>query len=409
VQRWIIAASAVLTQFCLGILYSWPVFRGPLEQHYGWTKTESVAPFGWSILCFTLGMIGAGFLQDRKGPRLAASIGGVLVGAGFLLAGYVGGTPLGLQLSYGVFLGLGAGCAYVGPISACVKWFPDKRGLVVGMAAMGFGLGPLAFAPLLEWSLGNDPAQFGTTIPRTFFMLAAALAAVVTGCAQILRVPPKGWKPAGWTPPAGAGAADAGYDPGAMLRTWRFYVLWVVYFLGCSIGLTAIGESAPLVRGLSGAAVMSGGTALGVMSLFNGMGRLAWGALSDRVGRLPVVIALFTIAALACAVLLPGTRDFWRVLAGLCAVGFSYGGFLAVMPALSAEYFGARRFGANYGLLFTAFGAAGFTVPRWAASVIESRKQAGAVEAGYDRVFYTLAALAAVGFTAALLLRRRAR
>jgi OFA family oxalate/formate antiporter-like MFS transporter len=409
VHRWVIAGSAVLTQFCLGIIYAWPVFRGPLERHYGWTKTESVAPYGWSILCYTLGMIVAGFLQDRKGPRLAAAIGGALVGAGCLLAGYAGDTPLRLKLSYGVLLGLGVGFAYVAPISTCVKWFPDKRGLVVGLAVMGFGLGPLGFAPLLEWSLGDDPTQFGATIPRTFFMLAVALAAVVMGCAQVFRVPPKGWKPAGWTPPGGAGADDAGYEPGTMLRTRRFYVLWVVYFLGCAIGLTVIGESAPLVREMSGAAVMSGGMALGVMSLFNGLGRLAWGALSDQTGRLPVVFAMFTVAGLACAALLPGTRDFWRVLAGLSAVGFSYGGFLALMPAFSAEYFGARRIGANYGLLFTAYGTAGFTVPRWAASVIESQKQAGAVQAGYDRVFYTLAALAAAGIAAALLLRRRAR
>ncbi len=410
VDRRVLAGSAVLMQVCLGIIYAWSVFRGPLEQHYGWTKTESIAPYRWSILFFTLAMIAAGFWQDRKGPRLVGSIGGALLCAGCLLAGFIGGTPAGLNFSYGVVAGLGVGFAYVTPIATCVKWFPDKRGLVVGLAVMGFGIGSLVFAPLLEWMLGKDPGQYAATIPRTFFVLAAIFLVGVTGCAQVFRVPPKDWKPEGWTPPTGAQAALRDRGPGEMVRSSPFYVLWAVYFLGSAIGLTAIGESAPLVRELAGAtAIMSGGMALGVMSLFNGAGRLGWGAVSDRTGRRPVVFAMFAIAGLTCALLLPGTRDFWRVLIGLCAVGFCYGGFLALMPAFTAEHFGPRQIGANYGLLFTAWGAAGFTVPRWVASVIESQKRAGAVEAGYNQMFYTLAGLAAAGFVAAMLLRRPAR
>lgn len=409
-DRRVQAAAAVVMQVCLGIIYAWSVFRGPLEQHYGWSKTDSIAPYRWSILFFTLAMIAAGFWQDRKGPRLVGGAGGVLLSTGCLLAAFIGGTPMGLNLSYGAVAGLGVGFAYVTPIATCVKWFPDRRGLVVGLAVMGFGIGSLVFAPLLEWMIGSDPARFAVTIPRAFLALAAIFLAGVTGCAQLFRVPPKDWKPAGWTPPAGALAGPAGRTPSEMLRSLPFYVLWVIYFLGSAITLTAIGESAPLVRELAGsAAVMSGGAALGVMSLFNGLGRLGWGALSDKTGRRPVVYAMFVLAGLACALLLPGTRDFWRVLAGLCVVGFCYGGFLALMPAFTAEYFGARQIGANYGLLFTAWGAAGFTVPRWIAAAIESQKRAGDVAAGYDSMFYTLAVLAAAGLAAALLLRRPAR
>jgi OFA family oxalate/formate antiporter-like MFS transporter len=192
-----------------------------------------------------------------------------------------------------------------------------------------------------------------------------------------------------------------------MLRSPGFYALWIVYFLGSSIGLTAIGESAPLVRELAGAsAAMSGGLALGVMSLFNGAGRLAWGAASDRVGRRPAVLAMFAIGALSCALLLPRTEDFWRVLAGLSVVGFCYGGYLALMPSLVAEHYGARNVGANYGLLFTAWGAAGFTIPRWIAGMIEEQKLSGSVADGYNRMFYTLGALAVLGLLLTLLVRR---
>ncbi len=408
-NRWTLAGAAVLMQVCLGIIYAWSVFRGPLEAHYGWSKTESIAPYRWSILFFTLAMIVAGFWQDKKGPRLVGSVGGVLLGAGCLLAVFIGDTPMGLNIAYGVVAGLGVGFAYVTPIATCVKWFPDKRGLVVGMAVMGFGLGSLLFAPLLEALLGKDPAAYAQTIPRTFLILSAIFFIFVIGCAQLYKIPPAGWKPEGWTPPAAVPGARLDFTPAEMLRTPQFWILWLIYFLGSSIGLTAIGESAPLVRELAGsAAVMTGGVALGVMSLFNGVGRMLWGAASDKIGKQKVVYAMFLISTLTCALLLPGTTDFWRVLAGICFVGFCYGGYLALMPSLTAEYYGAGNIGANYGLLFTAWGAAGFTVPRYIAAILEEKKKAGSVGEGYDQMFYILAALAVAGLVINIFLRKPA-
>jgi OFA family oxalate/formate antiporter-like MFS transporter len=408
-NRWTLAGAAVLMQVCLGIIYAWSVFRGPLEAHYGWSKTESIAPYRWSILFFTLAMIVAGFWQDRKGPRLVGSVGGLLLGAGCLLAAFIGDTPMGLNIAYGVVAGLGVGFAYVTPIATCVKWFPDKRGFVVGLAVMGFGIGSLVFAPLLESLLGKDATQYAITLPRTFLVLSAIFFVFVTGCAQMYKVPPPGWTPAGWTPPAAIPGARTDFTTAEMLRTWQFWVLWLVYFLGSSIGLTAIGESAPLVKELAGsAAVMSGGVALGVMSLFNGVGRLIWGAASDKIGKQKVVYAMFALSALTCALLLPATADFWRVLAGICVVGFCYGGYLALMPSLAAEYYGSKYIGANYGMLFTAWGAAGFTIPRYIASILEEKKKAGAVATGYDQMFYTLAALAAAGLLINFFLRKPA-
>ena len=408
-SRWLVAGAAVLMQVCLGIIYAWSVFRGPLEKHYGWSKSVSIAPYRWSILFFTVAMIIAGFWQDRKGPRLVGTIGGILLGLGCLLASFFGDTPMGLNVAYGVIAGLGVGFAYVTPIATCVKWFPDKRGFVVGLAVMGFGLGSLIFAPLLESLLGNDPAQYAVTIPRTFQLLAALFFVLVPGCAYFFKVPPAGWLPGGWTPTTASQAAAVNLSPSQMIRTWQFAVLWVIYFLGSSVGLTAIGESAPLVRELAGAAAaMSGGVALGVMSLFNGVGRLIWGTLSDRIGKRAVILSMFTISALVCGFLLPGTKDFWRVLIGICAVGFCYGGYLALMPSLCAEYFGARQIGANYGLLFTAWGAAGFVVPRFMAATLEARKAAGDLAGGYNEMFWSLAAIGAVGIVVTMALRRPA-
>jgi MFS transporter, OFA family, oxalate/formate antiporter len=408
-NRWVLASAAVVMQMCLGIIYAWAVFRSPLEQAYGWSKTMSIAPYRWSILFFTLAMIVAGFWQDRKGPRLVASVGGILLGAGCLLASFIGADWTGLVFSYGVVAGLGVGFAYVTPIATCVKWFPDKRGLVVGLAVMGFGLGSLIFAPLLEAMLGKDPAQFAVTLPYTFRILSLLFFVVVTGCAQLYQVPPVGWKPEGWSPPVGTGPARAEYGPAAMLRTWQFWMVWLVYFLASSVGLTAIGEAAPLVRELAGGSmIMTAGAALGVMSLFNGLGRLGWGALSDRLGQKAAMLGTAIILTATCALLLPGANTFGRVLAGICLVGICYGGTLAVMPSVTAAFFGPRHIGANYGILFTAWGTAGFVVPRYCASVIEQAKTAGHLAAGYDQVFFTLAGLAALGIVASALVKRPA-
>lgn len=409
-NRWTLASAAVLMQVCLGIIYAWSVFRGPLEKAYGWDKTISIAPYRWSTLFFTLAMVAAGFWQDKKGPRLVGTVGGLLLGTGCLLASFFGSTPMGLVLSYGVVAGLGVGFAYVTPIATCVKWFPDRRGMVVGLAVMGFGVGSLIFAPLLDALLGSDPAQYVNTIPRTFQILSALFFVLVTGAAQLYQVPPPGWKPEGWNPPVATTGQRADFSAAQMLGTWQFWVVWIVFYLGSGIGLTAIGEAAQIFREVgSTGMIMSAAAALGVMSLFNGVGRLTWGSLSDRLGRTRTILGMCAIYAVVCALLLPTAASFWPVLAGVCCIGFCYGGYLAIMPSLTADYWGAKNIGANYGLLFSAWGAAGFTVPGYFASIIQAAKQSGQLAAGYATVFNTLAVMAVACAVASLACRKPVR
>ncbi len=406
-NRWRFVVAALVMQLCLGVLYSWAVFRGPLETLYGWSRAVSVAPYRYSLLFFTLAMVVAGFWQDRRGPRLVGSAGGLLLGTGCLLAAYVGDTPTGLVVAYGVIGGLGVGFAYVTPIATCIKWFPDKRGMIVGLAVMGFGAGSLVFAPLLEALIGSDPARYAETIPRTFLIMAAIFFVCVTGAAQVYRTPPPGWKPEGWSPRASAGAtAKADFSPVEMLRTWQFYGLWLLYFLGTSVGLTTIGQASPLVRELAAeTAVLTGGAALGIMSSFNGLGRLFWGSLSDRIGRNTAAVAMFAAYVVACLGLLRPAPGFWGLLAGLCLVGFAFGGYLALLPSLTADYFGPRHIGANYGIMFTAYGLCGFIVPRYFAGIMDRARANGDLAAGYDEVYLTLAMLAVAGAVLAIVIR----
>ncbi len=403
------AAAAIFMQILLGVLYSWSVFRVPLAQLYGWTKAETIAPYRYSLLVFAVGMILAGFWQDRKGPRIVATAGGFLLGTGCLLAARIGETVSGLVIAYGLVAGLGVGFAYVTPIAMCIKWFPDRRGMIVGLAVMGFGVGPLVFGPLLEALIGSDPSRFAETIPRTFLILAAIFYVGVVGAAQFYRVPPAGWKPTGWVPPPGrAGAAEL--SPSQMLRTWQFYALWLLYFLGTSVGLTAIGEATPLLQEMaSTTAAMSAGTALGIMSVFNGAGRLGWGSVSDRIGRKSALLAMCLVSVIACLGFLRTASGFWPLLTGLCLAAFAYGGYLALMPSFTADYYGPKNVGANYGLLFSAWGACGFLVPGYFAQIMDVARISGDLASGYREVYWKLALLAAVGAIIAALLRPPAR
>jgi len=403
--RWRYAATAVFMQVLLGVIYSWSIFRGPLAQLYGWSKAETIAPYRYSLLAFAAGMILAGIWQDRKGPRVVASAGGFLLGTGCLLAAWIGDTVAGLVFAYGIVAGFGVGFAYVTPIATCIKWFPDKRGMIVGLAVMGFGVGPLLFGPLLESLIGADAASLGSTIPRTFLILSGIFYVGVIGAAQIYRVPPPGWRPPQWTS-ASARAAAVETGPRKMIATWQFYALWVLYFLGTSVGLTAIGEATPLLREMaSSTAIMSAGTALGVMSIFNGLGRLGWGSVSDRFGRKAATLGMCVVSAAACLVFLRTASTFMPLLAGLCLVAFSYGGYLALMPSFTADFYGPRNVGANYGLLFTAWGICGFVVPGYFAGIMDKAKAAGNLAAGYQEVYWTLAILAMLGAVVAAILR----
>lgn len=394
-------------QVLLGILYSWSVFRGPLEQLHGWSKAQSVMPYRYSLLAFAAGMIVAGFWQDRKGPRIVASVGGFLLALGCLIAGLYHQTVEGLVVGYGLVAGVGVGFAYVTPIAMCVKWFPDKRGMIVGLAVMGFGLGPLVFGPWLEWMIGKDVAAMDATIPRTFFVLAGLFLVGVVGAAQAYAVPPQGWKPAGWNPVAGKAAAIE-LSPSQMLTTWKFYVLWALYFVGTSVGLTAIGEASPLLReAAKSGAFISAGAGLGVMSVFNGVGRLAWGSISDRFGRLIAILGMCGFSVITCAFVLRTVDGFLGLLTGLCLVAFSYGGFLALMPAMTADLFGPKHVGANYGIVFSAWGLCGFLVPGYFAGILDTARKQNDIAGGYAQVFTLLAIIALTGAALALLLRNK--
>jgi OFA family oxalate/formate antiporter-like MFS transporter len=390
------AVIAVFMQMMLAVVYSWSVFRGPLTLLYGWSKAQTIMPYRYQLVMVAVGSVIGGLWQDRVGARLVATVGGLTLVLGCILASFFGGNVFGLVLVYGVIAGLGSGFVYVTPIANLVKWFPDKRGMMVGLAVLGSGVSPLFWSPLIESLIGKNPAALHETIPRTFLVMAAIFTVAIVGSAQLFRVPPAGWKPAGWNPPEGRSAARE-LSAGQMLRTWQFYALWTIYLLGTSVGLTAIGQASPLIQEMSHTgAPVSAGVAVGVMGLFNAGGRLSWGTISDRIGRKLTLLAMSGVSIVACLGFLRSASGFWGVIIGLCLAAFAYGGYLALMPAFSADYYGPSHVGGNYGLLFLAWGVCGFLVPGYFEGILDRAREAGNLAAGYQDVYLKLAIFALV-------------
>lgn len=390
-KRWWVVAGALIIQISLGAVYIWSVFQTPLlAQFPGWSETGVTLPAQWVIAVLAFSMILGGRLQDRLGPRLVASLGGVILGLGLLLAGQThrfaeDAALLWLVASYAVLGGFGIGMAYVCPVATCVKWFPDKRGLITGLAVAGFGAGAFFFAPLAQALIsGSDYALFGIAlfplplagVFNTFSVLGVIfLIAVVLG-AQLLRNPPPGYCPRGWMPPRAQGVpaftADVTPDftPGAMLRTPTFWLLWMTYLAGTTAGLMVIMKAAPVWTAFSLSGVAESGvpvpherftaiasaaaTAVAVLALFNAAGRILWGRISDSLGRKVTLVVMFVICALVLLVL-DAMRTYPLYLLGVSLVALCFGGYLALYPAICADYYGTRHIGVNYGLLFTAY------------------------------------------------------
>lgn len=358
-NRWLMVAAALVLQLCLGVLYAWSVFRAPLMKQFGWTVKEAGYPLMASFFFFAVGMIVAGRWQDKAGPRKVAIFGGVLLAAGCILAGAIGQSVGGMVFAYGILGGLGVGFAYVTPIATCIKWFPDMRGTITGLAVFGFGAGTLVFGPLINKLI----ASMG--LANTFYTVGVIMLVCVCGAGSFFKVPPAGYKPAGWNPPAPSASTPTKSDwtPNEIIGNGQFYVLWLIYLFGAAAGLMIIGQAVPI--GLEVAKldpkVAAGG--LGTMALLNGLGRLVHGSISDKIGRKNTVILCFAEYLVAFLLLLPNADTFTKWLVGICIVGFAYGGYLAIMPSLTADYFGTKSLGANYGYLFTAWGIAGVCGP----------------------------------------------
>jgi OFA family oxalate/formate antiporter-like MFS transporter len=362
-NRWLIAAASCLMQAALGSVYAASVFLPAIMEQYGATRREANLVFTVTILALGITAGFGGALQRRYGPRVIATAGGMLYGLGTALAAFAPNLPI-LYLTQGVMGGIGLGLGYIVPLAMLVRWFPDHRGLIAGLAVAGFGAGAMVVSPLAAAML----AALG--LQHTLLALGAGYLVIGVGAAQLFRAAPEGYAPREWAPEVLAESTASERDLGlaAALRSPRWYLLWLILALNVTAGAALVSVASPLAQELT--RVTAGEAALAVMalSLCNGAGRILWGWASDRLGRPATFAILFALQFVVFA-LLARVSDFPTLVALAGVVGLCFGGGFAAMPAFTVDFFGARHAGAIYGAMLTAWGAGAAAGPLLIASV----------------------------------------
>ena len=353
-SRWLVVLGAVLVQICLGSIYTWSLFNQPLIDKFGWEQSAIVLTFSITVAMFAFSTIFAGKLQNKIGPKKVAILGGLLLGIGLILSSKAT-SLIELYIYYGVIGGTGVGTAYVAPLTTCIKWFPEKRGLITGIAVSSFGLGSLIFKSIVL----NLILTVG--VSQTFLYLGVINIILIVLGAQTLVIPPKGYETTGVTETGESNSKD--YTMTQMINTKQFYLLWIPYFLGCISGLLIIGLANDIGIELVNLTPAIAASAITVIALFNAGGRLAWGVVSDKIGRKKSLLILYLITSLAMVVMSTVTMTTVIFFVIVSIIALSFGGVVTVVPAITADYYGVKNLGSNYGIVFQAFGIAAIAGP----------------------------------------------
>jgi OFA family oxalate/formate antiporter-like MFS transporter len=352
-NRWVIATAGVFLQIALGAVYAWSVFRIPLAKQFGWSIPEVTLTFTISIFVLGIAAFFGGLWLNRRGPRIVALTGGVLYGVGVFLASFSDHGLWWLYLSYGVIGGIGLGFSYIVPVAVLVKWFPDRRGLITGIAVGGFGAGALITAPVATRLIQT------VGVLHTFSYLGIAFLIVTVISSLFMQNPPEGWRPEGWVPTASevSHRAKRDYTLGEALGTWQWWALWLLLFLNTSAGISVISQEAPLFQELARVSAVVAAGMVGAVSIGNALGRVFWAWASDVISRKATFFVMFLVQALLFW-FLPGITSAGILTVVAFIILLCYGGGFGTMPAFAADYFGAKNVGPIYGLMLTAWGFA---------------------------------------------------
>jgi len=380
-------------QIALGAVYAWSVFRIPLTKQYGYTVSQVTLVFEIAILTLGFASFAGGLWMKKAGPRVVGIVAGICYGLGTILAGQCAGNLLLFTLAYGLLGAIGLGLGYIIPVATLIKWFPDKRGMITGIAVAGFGAGALVTAPVAARLIK------AVGIPETFGILGICYFCAVLGSALFMKNPPEGYSPAGWQPaPSQQNQRTAkDYTFKEALCTWQWYALWGILFLNTTAGISIISQASPMAQEIShvNAAVAAG--LVGIISIANGAGRFLWAWLSDFIGRRYVFLTMFLLQTVLFF-LLSSAQNFTLLTVLAAVVLLCYGGGFGTMPAFAADYFGPSNVGSIYGLMLTAWGFAGVVGP---ALIAHLRERTG----HYGQALHLIALITLVSMILPLVVR----
>jgi OFA family oxalate/formate antiporter-like MFS transporter len=369
-----VVLGAILIQLALGAIYAWSLFTAALKKDpYSFTNAQTQAIFSAGLFTFALVMIFAG-IQMKKGvaPRTLAMLGGIVLGAGYILGSFLGSTFIMQFICIGVIGGAGIGLAYVVPIAVGMKWFPDKKGLVSGLAVAGFGFGATIWVKV-GGSWFNLVDNLGVQ-PVFLYYGIAFVVMVLIGSVWMVN-PPQGYVPPGYVPPAATtdgrkpvAAVDISWN--AMLKKAAFWTIWLIFVFGGMAGLMVIGtiklfgldalQASGMTEAAAGAAA---GTAMAWYAIFNGLGRIVWGTVSDRIGPKTSIFLMSLIQGVLMLTFYKMGTSALMLTIYASAIGFNFGGNFALFPTATAQLFGTKNVGSNYPFVFTAYGIGGIAGP----------------------------------------------
>lgn len=411
-SRWFIPLAAVAIHICIGSVYSWSIFNRPIQAllpNQPWWFSPPYTTFSTALIFLGLSAAFGGPWVERRGPRAAATAAAILFGSGLIL----GGFGLAIKQSFLVFLGMGViggmgcGLGYIAPVSTLVKWFPDRRGMATGMAIMGFGGGAFV-AGYLNLSLMN-----ALGVANSIMALGVAYFCLMMVGARIIRRPPIGWTPEGWTPPVRKNdmITDRSHTRDKAIRTVQFYLLWGILFINVTAGIGILAQASPMMQDMFLKTPAQAAAVVSMISLFNAGGRLFWASLSDYIGRRNTFI-IFFVSQVALFLVIPqlASRGEWLIFeVALFTIFSMYGGGFATIPAFLADMFGAENVGAIHGAVLTAWSGAAIAGPV-IITEISARSRAGLAAGAskihvYDSPLQILACLLAVGFLLTILVR----
>lgn len=375
---WLVVLAGVCINLTMGFLYAWSVVRGGIPDAWGWSNADKALPFSVICIAITIAMIPAGRLQDKIGPRLVSTVGGILIGIGFLICYLAGSSLTGFVIGFGILGGVGMGASYASATPPAVKWFPPaKTGMIAGIVVAGFGLSPVIIAPMTSKLLAVfqtsivDPATGNTIIQKgvsmTMLVYAIAFPILIVALSQMLKNPPAAPAPAASATTAAKPASDKkDFTWKEMMGTSQFYLMWFMYFAGSAAGLMFISVAQELGKKTLGEYAFF---AVVVLACGNAGGRVLAGIVSDKIGRQWTIFCSSILQSVVVFCMYLATSGAsWSsnavvMMILVALIGGNFGSNLALFPAVTKDYFGTKNFGLNYGIVFTAWGTAGLVMP----------------------------------------------
>lgn len=399
-NRWLIALAGVSVHLSIGSAYAWSIYTKPINELTGWSPTSISFAFSIAIFCLGISAAFMGKFVEHYGPKTTGTVASIFFGAGIALTGVaiqVQSLPL-LYVTYGLIGGIGLGSGYVTPVSTMIRWFPDRRGLATGMAIMGFGFASLITSPIAQFLMGK------VGISNTFYLLGGMYFCVMFLASRYLEKPPVGWKPEGMVEeqkPFDGKKIDTfeGLTANEAIRTQKFWMLWIMLFLNITCGIGIVSAASPMAQEMTGMSDQMAAAMVGIMGIFNGLGRLFWATISDKFGRPKVYSTIFIVNALALTALyFSSSALFFAAL--VCIIMTCYGAGFSIIPAYIGDVFGMKEVGAIHGYILTAWAAAGVVGP----VLLSTVKQ---MTDGYTTTLLIFIILSAIAFTVSLIMRRK--